>query len=85
VDKDLAQMVQLSEPRNLNAVERGLLDFILDGPNVLPELRAQAASALVVSTCDCGCRSVARDGAYTNGKSRGELPDISTLEYQDVA
>ena len=51
-------MIDLSEPRNLSAEERVLLDFILAGPNVRPELRAQGDSAEAVFVCDCGCRSV---------------------------
>lgn len=47
-------MVDLSEPRDLNAEERVLPDFILAGPNVRRELRAQGDSAEVVSACDCG-------------------------------
>ena len=133
VGEKLPKMVELSEPRQLDEVERSLLDFILAEPNVLPELLAQAASAQVISTCDCGCRSVGLapdpaapdaaydavhgtvgltaeglsnkgtevevtlhvvfdrmteleiwDGAFTNGESRGELPDITTLQYRKI-
>jgi hypothetical protein len=125
-------MVDLSEPRPLDAVERSVLDFILTGPGVLPELHAQASSAMVVSTCDCGCRSIGLrpdpaspdapydaphetvaltadsrseagtdvevtlhvvfnrmteleiwDGADRDGISRGELPDLSTLQHRE--
>jgi hypothetical protein len=130
VGEKLPQLVGLKEPRPLSRVERTLIDFVLDGPDVSSELRAQGASAVVVSACDCGCRSIglepARDapsaearngayelgadgtssaggdvevtlhvvlgriteleiwdGAFTDGKSRGELPEIRTLQYRE--
>jgi hypothetical protein len=58
VGDNAAQLVDLSEPRDLSAEERLLLDFILAGPNVRRELRTQGDSAEVLSACDCGCRSV---------------------------
>jgi hypothetical protein len=53
----------MKEPRPLNRVERTLLDFVLDGRDASPELRAQGATAVVVSACDCGCRSVGLEAA----------------------
>jgi hypothetical protein len=58
VGEKVPQLVDLKEPRPLNRFERTVLDFVLDGPNGSPELRAQGASAVVVSACDCGCKSV---------------------------
>jgi hypothetical protein len=124
------QLVDLKQPRPLSRDERTLLDFVLDGPKGSPELRAQGASAVVVSACDCGCKSVGLepavdapeadagngaygltadgtspsgvdvevtlhvvfgqiyeleiwDGSMTNGESRGEVPDNSTLRYRE--
>jgi len=75
VGEKVPQLVD-KEPRPLSRVERTLLDFVLEGPDGSPELRAQGASAVAVSACDCGCKSVglepardapdadAGDGAY---------------------
>ena len=86
------QMIDLSEPRDLNAVERVLLDFILDGPDVRPELRAQGDSAEVVSVCDCGCRSVGLrpdpalpDAPYTAEDSSVDSDDYIGLTADGVS
>jgi len=52
------QIVPLAEPRPLTPQERKLLDFLLDGPVDSPELRAQAATAVVNGVCNCGCPSI---------------------------
>jgi hypothetical protein len=52
------QIVPLAEPRPLTPQERELLDFLLDGPVDSPELRAQAATAVVAGVCSCGCPSI---------------------------
>jgi hypothetical protein len=52
------QIVTLAQPRPLTLQERQLLDFLLDGPVDSPELRAQAASAVVNGVCSCGCPSI---------------------------
>jgi hypothetical protein len=52
------QIVPLAEPRPLTPQERELLDFLLDGPVDSPELRAQAATAVVNGVCSCGCPSI---------------------------
>jgi len=53
------QLVDLPAPRQLKDHERALLEFVLKGPFVSDEVRAQAANVEVVGECDCGCRSVA--------------------------
>jgi hypothetical protein len=58
VHEDVPRMVDLPAPRTLDAAELALLEFVLSGPSAREELLAQAHSALVVSACDCGCRSV---------------------------
>jgi hypothetical protein len=51
-------MVALDTPRGLSAEERALIDFLLSGPLGDDQLRAQAASARVVTRCSCGCPTV---------------------------
>jgi hypothetical protein len=63
VGERVSQLVELKEPWPLSRVERTLLDFVLDGPNGSPELRAQGVSAVVVSACDCGCKSIGLEPA----------------------
>jgi hypothetical protein len=52
------QLVPLADPRPLTSQERELLDFLLGGPVDSPELRAQAATAVVAGVCSCGCPSI---------------------------
>jgi hypothetical protein len=61
-----SQMVPLDAPRPLTDFERDVLEFMLDHPDAPSELRTQAEGARVISTCDCGCRSIGilpRDGS----------------------
>ena len=72
-DEPDVQILALPQPRPLTPRERELLDFLLDGPVSSPELRAQAATAVVSGVCSCGCPSiqlaVAEDAprAFLNG------------------
>src|SRR5437870_6878741 len=52
------QMLPLRQPRPLTPHERELLDFLLAGPVDSPDLRAQAATAVVAGVCSCGCPSI---------------------------
>jgi hypothetical protein len=52
------QIVPLAQPRPLTLQERELLDFLLEGPVDCPELRVQAATAVVNGVCSCGCPSI---------------------------
>ena len=53
-----AHRVDLDAPRGLSAVERALVDFLVDGADARGTLRAQAATARVAAVCSCGCPSV---------------------------
>jgi hypothetical protein len=58
MDNADVQIVPLAQPRPLTLHERELLDFLLGGPVDSPELRAQAATAVVNGVCSCGCPSI---------------------------
>jgi hypothetical protein len=49
------KMVELDKPRALTDGERGLLEFLADGDDLLGE---QVRNATVVARCDCGCPSI---------------------------
>jgi hypothetical protein len=51
-------LVPIAEPRPLSPEEQALIEFLLDHPLGRPELREQARTAQVVSSCSCGCPSV---------------------------
>jgi hypothetical protein len=57
-DDSAVRLIPLPEPRQLTLHEQGLLDFLLSGPVDSPALRAQAATAVVDGTCNCGCPSL---------------------------
>lgn len=63
-------MVPLAEPRPLSAAERALLDALVERTGH-DDLRAQARTAVVRSTCSCGCPSV---GLRVTG------PQLSTVD-----
>ena len=46
------------EPRPFSSDELQLIEFLLEDPLAVPELRAQVGGARVVSRCGCGCASV---------------------------
>jgi hypothetical protein len=73
-------MIDLDEARQLSRAERTLLDFILESPDVTAELRAQGASALVVSTCECGCRSIGLQPADAAPDPRGDAAFALTAD-----
>ncbi len=50
-------MVPLAAPRELTSAERALLDALVDQTGHAG-LRTQARSAVVGSTCSCGCPSI---------------------------
>jgi hypothetical protein len=95
MDEADVQIVPLAQPRPLTLQERELLDFLLDGPVDSPELRAQAATAVVNGVCSCGCPSIqlavneeaprARLDRPTaaEGEQRPELPPIDELQFVD--
>jgi hypothetical protein len=51
--------VKLDAPRPLTSGERAVLGFLLDEDfEGVDQLRVQAASAVVVGRCDCGCPTI---------------------------
>lgn len=61
--------------RPFNAEEVQLVDFLLDDPRAVPELREQVAAAEVVSRCGCGCASVGVEVAPAAPQARWRAAD----------
>jgi hypothetical protein len=85
------EILPLPEPRPLTTGERELLDFLVNGPVDSPELRAQAAGAMVVGVCSCGCPSIqlgveenapraALDGPEVRNPGWAEIRAVGSVE-----
>ena len=72
------QMLPLRQPRPLTPHERELLDFLLAGPVDSPDLRAQAATAVVAGVCSCGCPSIRLAVDENAPRARLDGPELLT-------
>lgn len=69
-------LIELERPRELNADERALLEYLVRDPRGCPALEGQLASARVTAVCSCGCPSI---GLGSDGPS---MPEPHVLQHE---